>query len=99
MELVFCPIGRGGGGAQRAGGAVIALWAVLGVVVVRDPGLSRFFSQRRDFFRGPNFKPGCPGIWQAREKNKLGIPAAGLALTQPRRDFFSRTAKFQARRA
>ena len=48
-----------------------------------------FFRSVEIFFRGPNFKPGCPGIWQARgKKNKLGIPAAGLALTQPRRDLF-----------
>ena len=54
----------------------------------RDPGLSGFcFRSDRICFRGPNFRTGCPGIWQAREKHKLAIPAAGPGLTQLCPDF------------
>ena len=55
----------------------------------RDPGLSRFFFAASRFFSRAKFQARLSGnLAGPRKKNKLGIPAAGLALTQPRRDFF-----------
>ena len=48
-----------------------------------------FFAATGFCFRGPNFRTGCPGIWQAREKKiRTAIPAAGPGLTQPCPDLF-----------
>ena len=52
-----------------------------------------FFRRSKIFFRGPNFLPGGQGIWPAREKKLLGIPAAGPASTHPEQDIFSQSAK------